>query len=126
MGNDFGGMRGEREDRGGGGGIAAIAMIFLAPFAAMLIQLAVSRSREYGADDTARPLDGQSLCAGQRLVQNRKLLAPLATGGEPIDGASIHHSAVPGWNEFRQSVFDPSADGEEDRAVDGKAGGIFQ
>ena len=49
----FGGMRGgEREDRGGGGGIAAIAMIFLAPFAAMLIQLAVSRSREYGADDT--------------------------------------------------------------------------
>src|SRR6202045_3846877 len=48
----FGGMRGEREDRGGGGGLAAIAMIFLAPFAAMLIQLAVSRSREYGADDT--------------------------------------------------------------------------
>ena len=48
----FGGMRGgDREERGGGG-IAAIAMIFLAPFAAMLIQLAVSRSREYGADDT--------------------------------------------------------------------------
>src|ERR1700691_1823446 len=49
----FGGMRGgEREDRGGGGGVAAIGMIFLPPFAAMLIQLAVSRSREYGADDT--------------------------------------------------------------------------
>jgi heat shock protein HtpX len=47
----FGGMRGDRDDRNGGG-IAAIAMIFLAPFAAMLIQLAVSRSREYGADDT--------------------------------------------------------------------------
>ncbi len=47
----FGGMRGnDRDDRGGG--IAEIAMIFLAPFAAMLIQLAVSRSREYGADDT--------------------------------------------------------------------------
>src|ERR1700690_3364125 len=48
----FGGYGGRsREDRGGGG-IAAIIMIFLAPFAAMLIQLAVSRSREYGADDT--------------------------------------------------------------------------
>src|SRR3984885_1671286 len=35
----FGGMRGEREDRGEGGGIAAIAMIFLAPLAALLIQL---------------------------------------------------------------------------------------
>lgn len=48
----FGGMRGERDDREGGSGIAAIAMIILAPLAAMLIQLAVSRSREYGADDT--------------------------------------------------------------------------
>ena len=48
----FGGMRGSDRDDRGGGGIAAIAMIFLAPFAAMLIQLAVSRSREYGADDT--------------------------------------------------------------------------
>ncbi len=47
----FGGMRGERDDREGGG-IAAIAMMFLAPLAATLIQLAVSRSREYGADDT--------------------------------------------------------------------------
>jgi heat shock protein HtpX len=47
----FGGYGRDREERGGGG-IAALLMIFLAPFAAMLIQLAVSRSREYGADDT--------------------------------------------------------------------------
>jgi heat shock protein HtpX len=48
----FGGMRGGDRDDRGGGGIAAIAMIVLAPFAALLIQFAVSRSREYGADDT--------------------------------------------------------------------------
>jgi heat shock protein HtpX len=47
----FGGYGRDREERGGGG-LAALLMIFLAPFAAMLIQLAVSRSREYGADDT--------------------------------------------------------------------------
>jgi heat shock protein HtpX len=47
----FGGYGGDRDDRRGGG-IGALLMIFLAPFAAMLIQLAVSRSREYGADDT--------------------------------------------------------------------------
>ena len=47
----FGGYGGDRDERRGGG-IAALLMIFLAPFAAMLIQLAVSRSREYGADDT--------------------------------------------------------------------------
>jgi heat shock protein HtpX len=43
----FGGSRDE-EDRGGP--VAAIAMMILAPIAAMLIQMAISRSREYDAD----------------------------------------------------------------------------
>ncbi len=43
----FGGSRDE-EDRGSP--IAAIAMMILAPIAAMLIQMAISRSREYDAD----------------------------------------------------------------------------
>ena len=43
----FGGSRDE-EDRGGGW--AAILMMILAPVAAMLIQMAISRSREYDAD----------------------------------------------------------------------------
>ena len=47
----FGGYGGDRDDRRGGG-IGALLMIILAPLAAMLIQLAVSRSREYAADDT--------------------------------------------------------------------------
>jgi heat shock protein HtpX len=42
------GPRGDDEREGGGWG--AILMLILAPFAAMLIQLAVSRSREYDAD----------------------------------------------------------------------------
>jgi heat shock protein HtpX len=45
----FGGMERDR-DEGGGGGIAALIMLILAPIAATLIQLAVSRSREYQAD----------------------------------------------------------------------------
>jgi heat shock protein HtpX len=44
----FGGSRDE-EGRGGNP-IAAIAMMILAPIAAMLIQMAISRSREYDAD----------------------------------------------------------------------------
>lgn len=45
----FGGVGG-REDDDGGGMIGLIAMSILAPLAAMLIQMAISRSREYAAD----------------------------------------------------------------------------
>ena len=42
---------GSRDDNNRGGGvIGAIAMMILAPIAAMLIQMAISRSREYDAD----------------------------------------------------------------------------
>ncbi|HSA92916.1 MAG TPA: zinc metalloprotease HtpX [Terriglobales bacterium] len=53
----FGGYGG-RGDRDRGGGIGALLMLFLAPLAAMLIQLAVSRSREYAADATGAELTG--------------------------------------------------------------------
>src|SRR3954465_13872689 len=47
----FGGYGGnDREERGNGGGLAALFMLFVAPIAASLIQLAVSRSREYQGD----------------------------------------------------------------------------
>jgi len=45
----FGGFGGRDNDREGGG-LGTLLMLILAPFAAMLIQLAVSRSREYHAD----------------------------------------------------------------------------
>jgi heat shock protein HtpX len=51
----FGG--GSREDRRGGG-LGALVMMILAPLAAMLIQLAVSRSREYQADESGAHLTG--------------------------------------------------------------------
>jgi heat shock protein HtpX len=53
----FGGFGG-RDDRDRGGGIGALLMLFLAPMAASLIQLAVSRSREYQADATGAHFTG--------------------------------------------------------------------
>jgi heat shock protein HtpX len=54
----FGGYgRGERDNRGGGG-LSALFMLIVAPIAATLIQLAVSRSREYQADATGAHFTG--------------------------------------------------------------------
>jgi len=46
----FGGLR--RDDRDGASGLELLVMIVVAPLAAMLIQMAVSRSREFQADAT--------------------------------------------------------------------------
>ncbi len=56
----FGGYGGRDDDREEGGGMfAAIAMMLLAPFAAMLLQLFLSRTREYSADETGARMVGQ-------------------------------------------------------------------
>jgi heat shock protein HtpX len=54
----FGGMGGGDRRERGGGGIGALVMIIVAPIAATLIQLAISRSREYEADATGAHITG--------------------------------------------------------------------
>ncbi len=57
----FGGYGSRNDDReeGGGGVFAAIAMMILAPIAAMMLQLFLSRTREYSADETGARMVGQ-------------------------------------------------------------------
>jgi heat shock protein HtpX len=52
---------GSRDDREGSNPIALLATIILAPIAAMLIQAAISRSREYDADAGGATLAGSPL-----------------------------------------------------------------
>lgn len=57
----FGGLGGSRDEEGegsSGGLIGAIAISIIAPLAAMLIQMAISRSREYLADERGAKLAG--------------------------------------------------------------------
>ena len=51
----FGGMRRDERD-GGGGGLEFLLLVIVAPVAAMLIQMAISRAREYQADATGAGL----------------------------------------------------------------------
>src|SRR5438477_12597580 len=63
----FGGY-GDRNDRErGGGGLMALLMMILAPFAALLIQMAVSRSREYEADHTGAETTGNPYALARAL-----------------------------------------------------------
>lgn len=65
----FGGYGG-RDDRDRGGGlIGALAMMILAPIAAMLIQMAVSRSREYEADRGGAQICGNPLALASALLK---------------------------------------------------------
>lgn len=78
----FGMMFGGGNNRQGGGGnpIAGLAMALLAPFAAMIIQMAISRTREYDADEDGARLTGDplALASALRKLELGTARAPLA------------------------------------------------
>jgi len=70
---------GGRDDREGANPVALIATIILAPVAAMLIQAAISRSREYGADAGGAAIAGhpQGLVSALKKIESASRMVPL-------------------------------------------------
>jgi heat shock protein HtpX len=80
----FGGGRSDDEEGGGIAGlVGSLAMAIIAPIAAMLIQMAVSRSREFIADATGAEICGRPLALASAL---RKL--HMASHALPMQGAT--------------------------------------
>ena len=108
---------GNRDNNHGPGIIGSIAMMILAPLGAMLVQMAISRTREYAADDLGgphrRPADGAGVGAGQDLERRA---CNSERGGRAQSGhrAHVHHQPAVG-SRHGQSVLDPPVDREPDR-----------
>lgn len=80
----FGGLRGNDNNQGGGGVLGALVMMIMAPLAAMLIQMAVSRSREFGADQGGAELTGNPLwlASALRKLEQANERAPMQAAAE--------------------------------------------
>lgn len=77
----FGG--GDGRDRDRGGGMGALFMLILAPIAATLIQLAVSRAREYEADATGAQMTGNPYALASALQKLDAYSRRLPMGASP-------------------------------------------
>jgi heat shock protein HtpX len=60
---------GGSRDSNRGGGLAALAWLLVAPLIAFLVQLAISRSREYGADASGAALSGDPAALASALAR---------------------------------------------------------
>lgn len=79
----FGGFSSSSDEDKGGGAGTAILMAIVAPIAAMLIQMAISRSREYLADETGAKIAGNPLPLAGALDKLER-----AAGQMPMHGAN--------------------------------------
>ena len=92
----FGGGRDGRDNP-----IASIAMIFLAPIAAMLIQFAVTRSRETTADSSGAVLSGKPLALASALQK-------LDAGGKAAARGRMRATPMETSPAFSQLYISPS------------------
>ncbi|MDA8085573.1 MAG: M48 family metalloprotease, partial [Nitrospiraceae bacterium] len=76
----FGGSSGRDRDENP---LAALAMLILAPIIAMIIQMAISRSREYSADDS-----GAELAGNPRFLSNALRKLDYASKNVPMQRAT--------------------------------------
>ena len=79
----FGGRRSDDEGRDGGGLISMLLMAILAPVAAMMVQMAISRSREYEADAS-----GARLCHRASGLERALAKLDAASRQEPMAAAT--------------------------------------
>jgi heat shock protein HtpX len=89
---------GGRGNRGGGHPILHIVMIILAPIAALLVQMAISRTREYQADRTGAELIGTPVPLANALAKMEYSAKQIPMDAEPATAHMFIVSPLSGGN----------------------------
>ena len=121
----FGGLMGGGRDENGRplmNPIVAIAAMILAPLAASLVQMAISRSREYEADRMGAEISGQPLWLASALAKLHAGTQQIPNQvAESHPATALHRQSAVGRRAVGP-VLDPSADGRAHRASRGDGG----
>jgi heat shock protein HtpX len=91
----FFGGGGSRDERNRGGGLETLVMLIVGPIAAMMVQMAISRTREFSADAASAKYIG-SPYTDRSPAQARRLVASHPHGSDPDHPAPLHHETARG------------------------------
>jgi heat shock protein HtpX len=81
---------GRRDNNSGLGIVGSLLMLILAPFAAMIVQMAISRTREYAADNLGARISGRPDALASALVKISHMAQAV-----PNDTAEAHPATAP-------------------------------
>ncbi|MBQ7198190.1 MAG: zinc metalloprotease HtpX [Selenomonadaceae bacterium] len=111
----WGAIFGTRDDDDNGGLIGTLAAIIIAPLAASIIQMAISRSREYDADKTGGEICGNPLYLASALEKIERFTmnsAPIANASESTAHMFIINP-FDGTKKFLKGLFSTHPDTED-------------
>ena len=83
-------FRGGNRDNNGLGVVGSVLMLILAPLAAMVVQMAISRTREYAADNLGARISGRPDALASALVKISRIAEEV-----PNDTAETHPTTAP-------------------------------
>jgi heat shock protein HtpX len=115
----FGAFGGNRDNNSGLGVVGSVLMLILAPIAAMIVQMAISRTREYAADNLGARISGRPNALASALVKIAHVAEAVPNDTAEAHPATAHlfHHQPPVRSRNGQFILHPSLDGEPCRGA---------